>query len=270
MLNNNLDWFTIKEVANKIWAINDNNRDTIYLIEGNNKALLIDTGWGIADLEKLVSSITPLPVVVVFTHAHPDHTFGGFQFSDIYISNEDIPLLHSWFNKERRNFAIENILSNLHVAENSKEIWINEKLNNIIPIEEGYIFDLGQRKIKVIAQPGHSPGCICLLEETEGLLFTGDSILAGDSILLHFEESLPLNIYLDSLKHINSFINKSTIVFPSHGETPIDNNIVQELIIGITSIVSGKVIGTPHETYLGNGLLYKFNSCSLLYNGNNL
>ncbi|MCK9437785.1 MAG: hypothetical protein M0Q12_11330, partial [Synergistaceae bacterium] len=45
--------------------------ESLYLIEGNNKAILIDAGTNIKDLDKIVSSITKKPVVLVATHVHP-------------------------------------------------------------------------------------------------------------------------------------------------------------------------------------------------------
>ena len=44
-----------------------------YLVVGEEKALLIDTGFGIYSLKEKVRGITELPVTVVNTHAHPDH-----------------------------------------------------------------------------------------------------------------------------------------------------------------------------------------------------
>jgi hypothetical protein len=50
--------------------------ESLYLLEGDTKALLIDAGTKIADLDKLIAAITKKPVILVATHAHPDHYFG--------------------------------------------------------------------------------------------------------------------------------------------------------------------------------------------------
>jgi glyoxylase-like metal-dependent hydrolase (beta-lactamase superfamily II) len=93
----NESWYSVKEAAKKVWQIDDNGEDTIYLVEGNDKALLIDTGWGIADLSKLISAITPLPVVAVNTHCHPDHVCGNHQFDRIYIHRNDAAMMKGNF-----------------------------------------------------------------------------------------------------------------------------------------------------------------------------
>lgn len=56
-LNEISDWFEIKSVANKVWRINDHENDNVYLVEGDEKALLIDTGIGAADLAQCVKNI---------------------------------------------------------------------------------------------------------------------------------------------------------------------------------------------------------------------
>src|SRR6266571_5685433 len=46
-------------------------------------------------------------------------------------------------------------------------------------LEDGDVLDLGDRKLRVLHTPGHSPDCICLLDESNGLLFGGDTINTG-------------------------------------------------------------------------------------------
>ena len=54
--------------------------ESLYLVEGNEKAVLIDAGTKIMDLDKIVASITKKPVMLVATHAHPDHTGSAINY----------------------------------------------------------------------------------------------------------------------------------------------------------------------------------------------
>ena len=74
---NNGEWFNVNEIKDGVWFICDKTGANCFLVEGETKSLLIDTGWGLANLGELVGLITSLPVDVVFTHGHPDHVNGS-------------------------------------------------------------------------------------------------------------------------------------------------------------------------------------------------
>ena len=57
----------------------------IYLIIGPEKAMLIDTAYGLGNLHGLVDEITgSMPLIVVNTHTGPDHVLGNVLFDKIY------------------------------------------------------------------------------------------------------------------------------------------------------------------------------------------
>jgi hydroxyacylglutathione hydrolase len=263
------DWFNVKQVADKVWAIQDNTHVTSYLVECEEKTLLIDTGWGLGNLAELVQSITSLPVTVVFTHGHPDHVCGAFQFSDLHISSEDKNLLNGFYNRETRKNIIENRFKDQCPADFSKENWVNAKIGNVSTVQEGYVFELGGRKLKVIETPGHTPGSICLLDKENELLFSGDSIQTAP-VLMHLDTSLSLSIYFDSLIHIYSFEEDYSTILPSHGETPLNKSVLEELINGVSDILEGKLVGTLEQTFFGEGLVCKFKNTSIIYDKNRL
>lgn len=263
------DWFKVKKVADKTWAIHDKTQVACYLVEGEEKAILIDTCWGLANLAELVQSITSLPVKVVITHGHPDHVCGAFQFSDLYISNEDKGLLNAFYNKQTRRQLIENRFKDQLSADFSEEKWINAELGNVSTIKEGDVFELGKRDLKVIAVPGHTPGSICLLDGENELLFSGDSVQTTP-VLMHLDTSLQLSTYFDSLVHVCSFEEEYDRILPGHGETPLDKAVLYELIDGVSEILEGNVSGILEQTFFGEGLVCKFNETSIIYNENQL
>ncbi len=264
-----MDCFNVKKIVPKTWVIHDKTGVACYLIEGEEKALLIDTCWGLGNLAELVQSITSLPVKVVITHGHPDHVCGAFQFNDLYISKEDESLLNDFYNKQTRRQLLENRFKDQCTPDFSKEKWINGKLGNISTINEGDVFELGKRDIKVISVPGHTPGSVCLIDNENELLFAGDSI-QNAPILVHLGTSLPLSTYFDSLVHVCSFEEAYDKILPGHGETPLDKAVLYELIDGVSEILEGKLSGKPEQTFFGKGLVCKFNGTSIIYNENRL
>lgn len=106
----NTSWFTVNEVSEKVWVISDHNIDNIYLIEGKDSALLVDTGIGVADLVSAVKKLTDKPLIVVNTHGHPDHCGANYQFEKVYIH----PAIHPGkfvYSTFRTNFFLPEIIT---------------------------------------------------------------------------------------------------------------------------------------------------------------
>ena len=86
--------FKVENVTDRIYRISMP-YVCCYLIVGETKAVLIDTGWGYGDLKSVVESITDLPITLVVSHAHPDHIGGDVQFGEAYLNERDFHMLES-------------------------------------------------------------------------------------------------------------------------------------------------------------------------------
>ena len=64
--------------------------DYMYLVAGEEKAALIDTGMGFPGLRQLVERLTDKPVIVLNTHGHLDHIGGNDEFDCIYLHPDDL------------------------------------------------------------------------------------------------------------------------------------------------------------------------------------
>ncbi len=259
----------MNEIGDNTWQIIENDHVAMYLLTGKDKALLIDAGWGIGNIPGAVRSLTDLPLTLVITHAHPDHVCGAYSFDDILISKEDRNGLDFFYKKEVRARIIETRFKEPFPEEFSKEQWINAAVKNVGITGEGDSFDLGSRKIEVISNPGHTLGSISLLDETNGYLFPGDTV-KYDQILMHLESSLTLSVYLDSLKHINSYRGRFRRIFPGHGRIIESPDYIDEIIAGASGIIAGKIKGVPEETFYGPGYVAKLERCSIIYKADKL
>ena len=67
--------------------------ETLYLIEGKDKAVLLDAGTHIPDLDKIVAGITEKPVSLLLTHGHGDHAGAAGCFDELWINNADASML---------------------------------------------------------------------------------------------------------------------------------------------------------------------------------
>jgi len=132
----------------------------------------------------------------------------------------------------------------------------------LVPVTDGKVFDLGNRRIEVIHVPGHTPGSICFLDHKDKVLYTGDN--DNTLVWLHPQDALPLDIYLKSLQKLDRRAQEFTTLFPGHGE-PLDKAFIRDQIGCAEQIIAGKCKGTPYDSFVGKGLLCKYNRAQIAY-----
>lgn len=82
------DWFTIEELDTNTFAISEYKHweeTHCYLLLGEQRAVLIDTGLGVSNIKQVVDTLTKLPVQVITTHVHWDHIGGHKWFHNIAV-----------------------------------------------------------------------------------------------------------------------------------------------------------------------------------------
>ena len=130
--------------------------ETLYIVEGDDRAVLIDTGTVIPGLDEIVESITAKPYDVILTHVHPDHAGGCNNFDEIWICRADEPSLPAM------------------------APGFDGKVNYL---EEGQVIDLGGRTLEVLFTPGHTAGSVTFMDKANHYGFSGDSFGNGNLLL---------------------------------------------------------------------------------------
>jgi hydroxyacylglutathione hydrolase len=259
-------WFAVKEISPKIWLIDDHKAANIYLVEGLDSALLIDTGIGAADLFSQVKKLTSLPLIVVNTHGHSDHTGANYQFNKIFINAGDSAEARSnSYPAARANAATNMLRGAIPSADDrfkGKEIYFK-----MVTVTDGQVFNLGGRHIQIIATPGHTPGSICLLDVEDKLLFTGDN--DNTAVWLFLPNSLPLSEYLETLKKLINRISEFDSLLPGHG-IPKKNDFILDQVECVKSILNQTCTPEPYNTFAGKAMLCKYGRASVGYNPDNL
>lgn len=70
--------------------------ETVYIIEGNDKAVVIDAGTHMPKLDKIVAKITDKPVSLILTHGHGDHVGAAGCFDELWVNTEDKGMLRNY------------------------------------------------------------------------------------------------------------------------------------------------------------------------------
>jgi glyoxylase-like metal-dependent hydrolase (beta-lactamase superfamily II) len=258
-------WFTVTEAAKDVWQINDKGVN-IYLITGHDSALVVDTGIGAANLIGQIRELTDKPLIVVNTHGHGDHSGANYQFEKVYIHQADLEAAVANNTPEHRS----SVLANMPEEERpTGDYRFKGKpfITKLVPVTDGDIFNLGDRWIKVMETPGHTPGSISMLDIGNKLLFTGDN--NNGLVWLWMKDGLPLNKYLLTLEKQEQRIDEFTTIFPGHG-IPMPADFIKDQVACVKAILDGTCQSKPYESFAGTAQVCTVGRASVAFNPDNL
>ena len=246
------DYFHSIPIARGVTWIEDLTNVFCYLIEGSERALLIDTGCGVGDIAAYVEALTDKPFDVVLTHVHPDHSGGVYSFKNekIYVPEADIPALDGDDNcyEARRNFLMMNNGGQVPCPD---EAILRCRPVEVEPLKDHQIFDLGDRTLEAIRIPGHTKGSTAYLDRTNRMIFLGDG--ANQNTLLSCENSLTVETYRRSLLKLKEYEADYDTAFICHGAPVIRNCVVDDLLELCNEVMAGKNVGTPVKNFNPHG-----------------
>lgn len=232
-----------QEVLDNIYRIeiplpnNPLRRLNSYLIRGEERSLLVDTGFRQPECRAaLFEALDELKVrrdtLDVFgTHIHSDHI--GLapevvgQGCKIYLGEGDF----HWAASEESNlywqimderFLVEGFpadgLLALRDTNPARNYGPELDLPSYTVVRGGDCFDIGGHHLEVVEAPGHTPGMVCLWMEAEGVMFTADHILFDitPNITMWPNMGNSLGTYLESLKRFRTYPVKKSL--PGHRE----------------------------------------------------
>ncbi|MFD2211974.1 MBL fold metallo-hydrolase [Virgibacillus halophilus] len=225
-------WFTIEKIDQKTFAISEYGhweKVHAFLLLGEEKAVLIDTGLGIDHMKRVTDQLTEKPIDVITTHVHADHIGSHGEFERIYVHQDD----KDW---------LVNGIGGLSIAQIRKDI--GRDITKPTPVsfdpktyqpfqgepagllEEGDVIDLGNRALTIYHTPGHSPGHINIFDQTNGYLFTGDLLYDQTPVYAHYPSTSPADL-CRSLEKIAE-IPSVTKIYGSHNTLGLDPKILME------------------------------------------
>nr|WP_245364074.1 MBL fold metallo-hydrolase [Cohnella thailandensis] len=149
------------------------------MIKGRDKAILIDSAAPTEGVRAFAERVANLPVMLVLSHAHPDHIYRLKEFDEFWIHPADEGLLRGQYGFP----AYPDIPKTVHY------------------LEEGDVLDIGNgHKLEVHHVPGHTDGSILLLDPMKKSLFSSDTI--ARRLLYGLGEWVPLDRFIQDLRRI--------------------------------------------------------------------
>ena len=236
-------WFEVYKLTDTVYAIYEDGQfeEVIsYLVLGEEKAVIINTGNGIGDIKAVVDGITDLPVMVLNTHTHGDHIGGNHQFDEVLVYETE-------FSKERAkngqtreqmgHYLNEDMVWKALPDYLDVEAWRIHPFNVTKWLKEGDIIDLGGRTLDVIHTPGHSPDSICILDRMNKIFWTGDSFYPAPIYI--YAPTTSLDQFIESFRKITALIPEYEWVMPSHNEPKMEKHLIKECYEAAISIRDG-------------------------------
>ena len=220
--------YDITEIAHKTWRLSEAGKVNCYLVEGDTSALLIDSCWGVGDLYGVVKSITSKPLSIVATHLHPDHVGGAKQFGNYYVHEADLRFINKVM---CCSLACHMGGRRIGASEKHRKVKINHK----IAIKDGYIFELGNRKLTVKNIPGHTKGSIMLIDEKYKLIFTGDDV--NPNMWLQMPGAVSLEEWQKGAEIVLSYLKDGYFAWNGHDEGALSLDMANRVYVLVDEII---------------------------------
>ena len=212
------------------WIINFmNGSQNMYLLEGEDKALLIDTGWGAGNLRAHVEKLTSKPVVVFNTHGHLDHSGGNGEWPQVHMlpgAKADL------FTCSRLPFDVSKLPYPSYEC---------------VLVRDGDTVELGGRTIELLDISSHSNGSLAFLDRKNGYLFVGDE-MESTQVLMYETEAIPgyefilddkLRAHHANMCRLRELKSEWSTLFPAHNGAPIASSYLDDHIALVEHIYSG-------------------------------
>ena len=256
-------WFEVYRIRPGVFAVYEPHQfqEVIsYLITGEKRALLFDTGMGISRIRPIVNHLTNLPVLVLNSHTHPDHVGGNFEFEKILGQNTNYTKKNSggYSSADLPDWASgANVCGPLPTNFDGDHYSI-APFSIFQFVSDRQIIDLGERQLQIIFTPGHTSDSLCLLDTSNGLLFTGDLFYSGPIYL--FSPETDFAAYVRSVELLHSLKPDVHLLLPAHNVPVASPDMLTELNNAVLSVQKGNADYIEKEGIRE----YDFKSFSLL------
>jgi glyoxylase-like metal-dependent hydrolase (beta-lactamase superfamily II) len=236
-------WFEVYRIQPGVFAFYEPKQfeEAIsYLITGEKRAVLFDTGLGIGKIGAVVSRLTPLPVVVINSHTHFDHVGGNAEFHDIW--NRDLAYTQRNMRGQTNQYSrdalqAERLCGALPAGVEAKSYSIRSWKSSHV-LRDGERVELGGQELEIVFTPGHTPDSLALLDRKNGLLFTGDTFYPGPIYL--FTPETDFAAYERSVSRLAALEPGLKLLLPGHNVPVAKPVYLNRLAVAVKQVREGK------------------------------
>jgi hydroxyacylglutathione hydrolase len=181
----------IGPMANFVYLIGDSETHT---------AAVVDPAWDVDAILEFARKEGYEIDKILITHYHPDHLGGSMMGQNIQGAADLLGKIKA------------KVYVNKAEAEGTKRV-AGLSDSDLVIVEAGDVFKVGELPVKFLHTPGHTPGSQCFL--VEGNLISGDTLFVGSCGRVDLPGSDPAAMYY-SLNHTLKNLDDATVVYPGH------------------------------------------------------
>lgn len=247
-----LGYGTTEPVTERVTAIRSLTGEILYLVQGSDRAILIDTGAGVRGLRALVESLTDKPLTVLLTHGHVDHAMGAGEFDEVRLNILDMPVYREMASLEvRREYIAMGLGARAGLVE--EDDLVPPFPVTVRAMRDGEVFDAGGVQVQALHFPGHTPGMTAFLIVQEGLLVLGDG--CNQRTFMYDHNSVSVEEYRDNVVALRARTRGLyDRVLITHGVTDAPVSILDEAVELCDEVLAGRSDEVPFE-FLGHHAL---------------
>lgn len=278
-MNSTTDWYDIESFNERDYRLVEASQTlpcNMFLIRGDETALLIDSGLGIGNLRGAVGQLIDTEVILLLTHTHWDHIGAGHQFDNVLVHPVErtrdgrvtIDSLSDEFVERPQQFVAEHAQASESFPDDFRpENYTVPPITDVEAIEPGDRVNLGDRTLEIVSISGHSPGQIGVLDAEAGVFYGGDIIHIEQNVYIHFEDC-SISDYIDSFTRLVDLGDEGIFDTLATGHNPPisgpDLDILEDLRDGLTAILNGDRESEVVETPWGPANKYEISGSDVL------
>ena len=235
--------FKTEKLSNRITRIFGFTSELMYLVEGDERAALLDTGSGIGSLKSCVNELTSKPVIVLITHGHVDHAMGAAEFDEVYMNHADDCLYLEHGDMQFRKTGLNMIPTEAGITET--DLIPTAPVESFHDFRGGDVFDLGGVSIEVFDCAGHTKGSVVFFIREERSILLGDACNYFTFMFDRYATTITeykanLEFLLKALKN-----KEIDIVYLSHGDGNGHKELIEDIITVCQDIQNGNTDDIP-------------------------
>lgn len=231
-----MEFFISENITDRIIRILMPGDVYTYVVKGDDKAVVIDTGCGAGPFKAYVEKMLDgMPYEVILTHGHVDHAGGASEFDRVWLHSRDWKLAAEHTQKEVRagyvsqdarfSFTMDELVAPMEAG--------------YLPMEYGQIFELGGVTLEILNFGGHTPGSVGILFQEEKILLTGDACCSF-TLLFGGELSLSVAEYKKNLDAVlKNYQGTYTEMLYSHPHNYGGIAVIPEMIEVCEQVLAG-------------------------------